>query len=131
MSLTTIASFREAHNAHIAKARLEAEGIPAFVADEFLSSVQWFYSDAIGGVKIQVPRAYAERAREVVTTDRSADLARLRVVPKRPLAPVCPACGADSWERTAQSRRAGRHSGTRKLTVWSNRSRCRACGETW
>jgi hypothetical protein len=132
MALTTIASFREAHTAHIARARLEAEGIPAFVADEHLSSVQWFYSDAIGGVKIQVPGAFAERALEVVTADRSSDLARVRVA-RRPLVEICPGCGADGIERTSVPRepRPRRPSALRKLVVWSTRSKCRACGEVW
>jgi DNA-directed RNA polymerase subunit RPC12/RpoP len=69
--LTTIATFSFPYEAHIARAKLESEGIPAFVADEQTINMQWLYSNALGGVRLQVPGSYAERALEVLEEDRS------------------------------------------------------------
>ena len=129
MPLTTIASFREAHSAHIVRAKLEAAGIPVFVTDEHLVGVQWFYSDAIGGVKLQVPDGYAEQARELVTADFSREIRSVRHTSRVRAPDVCPACGGEAGARTAVAREAT--AGERRFVVWSNRSTCGDCGHTW
>ncbi|SMN11222.1 hypothetical protein SPBRAN_1462 [uncultured Candidatus Thioglobus sp.] len=75
MALVTIASFSFAHEAHIARAKLESEGIPAVLADEFTINMQWLYSNALGGVKVQVPPSCVERAIEILSRDDSDLLA--------------------------------------------------------
>ncbi|HBS87435.1 MAG: hypothetical protein A2W91_00785 [Bacteroidetes bacterium GWF2_38_335] len=50
----TIFSFTLPHEAHIAKGRLESEGIEVLIKDELTAQVNNFYSNAIGGVKLQV-----------------------------------------------------------------------------
>lgn len=64
--LVTIASYSMPYEAHIAKSRLDSEGIPAFMADEHTINMQWLYSNALGGVKLQVPEPYAEAAIEIL-----------------------------------------------------------------
>jgi hypothetical protein len=127
MPLTTIASFREAHLAHIARAKLEAADIPVFIADEHLAGVHWLCSDAIGGVKIQVPDAYADQARELVGADLSDDLLRVRrgALRARRLE-ACPACDGELAPPASRARevRAGR----RQFTVWTRSRSCRDCG---
>ncbi len=71
MALVTIASFSFPHEAHIARAKLDSEGIPAVLADEFTISMQWLYSNALGGVKVQVPPSCAQRALEILAQDDS------------------------------------------------------------
>jgi len=74
--MVTIASFSHAHEAHIALARLEADGIPAFIADEHTITMQWLYSNALGGVKINVPENYVQEAREILSHDFSNELVK-------------------------------------------------------
>ena len=50
--MKTVASFRDASQARPAKGRMEAEGISAFVLDEYLVGIDWMYSQAIAGVKV-------------------------------------------------------------------------------
>ncbi len=69
--LTTVASFSFPHEAHIARAKLESESIPATLADEHTIAMQWLYSNALGGVKVQVPTPFAERAIEILAQDNS------------------------------------------------------------
>jgi len=62
----TVATFSQPVEAHLARTRLEAEGIRCIVADEFLVRVNWLLSNAIGGVKLMVPAWEADRARELL-----------------------------------------------------------------
>jgi hypothetical protein len=62
--LVTIATFSFPHEAHLAKVRLDAFGIPSFIADEHTINMQWFYSNALGGVRLQVPEGFAAQAHE-------------------------------------------------------------------
>lgn len=46
----TVAHFDFPYEAQLARARLEAEGIDAWVADEYTISVQWLYCNACGAL---------------------------------------------------------------------------------
>lgn len=72
--LVTVGIYSHVYEADLAISRLESEGIMAFAADEFMANLNWLYSNAIGGVRLQVPAPDAERAREILSTDESADL---------------------------------------------------------
>ena len=72
--LTTIGRFSHPLEAQIARARLEAAGIPAFVADEHTINMQWLYSNALGGVRLQVPMVCREDAVALLATDESEAL---------------------------------------------------------
>ena len=64
-----IASYRDLHIGLLAKSRLESEGIPVTLQDENIVSMDWLYSDAIGGVKLTVPSEYAEEALALLEID--------------------------------------------------------------
>ncbi len=64
--LVTITSYLTAHEAYIAKACLEEEGIYVFLQDIETVGLQLELSSAIGGVKLQVPAADADHAREML-----------------------------------------------------------------
>lgn len=71
--LVTIATFSFPHEARIAKARLDALGIPSFIADEHTINMQWLYSNALGGVRLQVPQAVAAEALAALNEDAGLD----------------------------------------------------------
>jgi hypothetical protein len=126
VALTTIARYRNPIDAHIARARLEAEGIPSFVADEHLIGVNGFYSDVLGGVKLNVPDGWAEAARDVVARDHSVDLRRGGwPARRRPDPRLCPACGAGGAALRTEARPAAGF-----VCVTSHRS-CRECAAEW
>ncbi|MDF1780863.1 MAG: DUF2007 domain-containing protein [Alcanivoracaceae bacterium] len=87
-SLVKVASFSFPHEAHIAKASLEAAGIPAFVADENTVNMHWLYSNAMGGVRVLVARASLAEAQRILDGDYSEELED-----GEPL-DSCPACGS-------------------------------------
>ena len=88
--LVTVARYSLPYEAHIARALLDSEGIPAFVADEHTINMQWLYSDALGGVRLQVPEAFAEAAASILNEDREQDLAE----EAGESAQACPHCGS-------------------------------------
>ena len=64
--LITIASFDHTLDANLAKTRLEAEGIDCVLTDEHITSMNWFWVPAIGGVRLQVRESDAGRALEIL-----------------------------------------------------------------
>ena len=70
----TIACYDLPYEAYIARARLEAEGIQTFIADEHTINMQWLYANALGGVKLQVKVRDANWASEILATDFSSDV---------------------------------------------------------
>ena len=70
-----IATFSYPAEAHLAKAKLESEGIPAFVADEHILTANWTFSIAIGGIKLWVREEDAEAASQVLKYRETPDVA--------------------------------------------------------
>ncbi len=64
--LITIANFSHPTEADPVVAWLESEGIECFVANEHTITMNWLYSNAIGGVGVQVRTADVERADEIL-----------------------------------------------------------------
>ena len=89
--LKTVATFSFPHEAHIARAKLESEGIPALVADEHTINMQWLYSNALGGVRLQVPPTAFDRAKGILAQDFSDDL--IAEIGEEPF--TCLNCGSD------------------------------------
>lgn len=65
-SLKTVESFTDPMDAHLAKGRLEAEGIPASVAHENHIWANWMLSHALGGVKVQVAESNIDAAKVIL-----------------------------------------------------------------
>jgi hypothetical protein len=72
--MITVATFDNQADAHIAKGRLEAEGLSPVLGDSHLVQTDWLYSAALGGIKLQVPESEAESARRILAQDRSEEL---------------------------------------------------------
>lgn len=64
--LVTVDRFLFVAEAELARARLEAAGIDAVLADENVVRLSWGDAQAHGGVRLQVRRHDAEAAREVL-----------------------------------------------------------------
>ena len=71
-TLVTAGTFSFPHEAEIARSTLEAEGIAAYVADAHTINMQWLYSNAMGGVRVQVHQKDLTVAKEVLNTDYSS-----------------------------------------------------------
>ncbi|MEM6327653.1 MAG: DUF2007 domain-containing protein [Bacteroidota bacterium] len=73
MPLVTLTTYTSPFEAEIVRGRLEAEGIPAVVADAEMVTADWMMSQAIGGVKLRVPASALDRAREILSEDDPAE----------------------------------------------------------
>jgi|GEM_PF-1224199 len=56
---------------HILQGRLRADGIPAFVVDGDINQTYSLIAVAVGGVRLQVAKQYAEEAKRIVSEVRS------------------------------------------------------------
>lgn len=92
MELATVRSYRDPVSAHVARAMLDEAGIPSFVWDEHLINVQWLYSTALGGAKLEVACRDLERAAAILDGHDASDLGTIPES-RLPLAEgdVCPA----------------------------------------
>jgi hypothetical protein len=81
--MKVVASFSTPAEAHVALTRLNSAGIDAAIRDEFTVTFDWLMSNAIGGVKIEVPDGDASAAREILAL-RPPEEGVLR----------CPHCGS-------------------------------------
>ena len=61
--LVTVTAVNQHYEAYMYKALLEAEGISVFLQDEIFAQL---YTNALGGIKIQVPAIDAEKARQLL-----------------------------------------------------------------
>jgi hypothetical protein len=56
-------------HAQLAKTRLLASGIPAFLFDDNTIRINWLWASALGFVKLQVPKVEAMEALEILRPD--------------------------------------------------------------
>ena len=66
MSWKTVTIYTYPTDAHIARAKLETQGIEVYLKDELTIQTYNFSSNAIGGVKVQVPEENYELAKEIL-----------------------------------------------------------------
>lgn len=127
--MKTIATFSKPEEAHLLRMRLEDRGVPAYVIDENLIQADWFYSNAIGGVRVQVADQHLEEAMNIVAEPGDPALLEEELVPV-----LCPYCGSRDTRFDDRLRRlaflaifilrfpvmTGRH-----------RYRCNSCSRVW
>jgi len=88
---TTVAHYTDPIEAHLARGRLQSEGIDAHLGDEHLAVANWEWRLAVGGVKLRVAERDAGRARAVLAAmdageyalDADTDDARALLPPDR------------------------------------------------
>lgn len=133
MALVTMASYRDPIDAELAKTRLEDAGIQVVILDQNLLGINWIYSVALGGVKVQVDEADLAAARRALREDRSAELAD---IPESHLSSAddgCPNCGSLRVRASRVHRNFGALSaglGIPFASPW-RRWLCEACGHRW
>jgi hypothetical protein len=98
--IATIGRFLDPWEAHVIRARLEAEGIPANLAFDNHSIANWPFSLALGGTAVQVPVAFYEQALEVVHAYRSGLLEQDLLTETGIESEHCAKCGSTDFRRT-------------------------------
>src|SRR4051812_44368045 len=101
MPLVTLTTFRTAHDAQLAKAVLEDEGVTAILGDENITSIAPYTSPT--GVKLQVAAEDADRADEILNRIAGLDVAEQATASAQHAIrhpEQCPKCGAPEVRRT-------------------------------
>ena len=101
----TIAAFSEPIEAHLARSRLECEGIGCTLADEHIVGVYWLSASAVGGVKLQVRERDREHALRVLEETSARPASSAEWVTGDLDAPRCPSCGSLRVDRERFDRR--------------------------
>lgn len=131
--LVTVRRYRDLAEAYVERSLLESAGIPAWIADENLVRMDWFYSNLVGGMRLQVDERDEAAAREILEEGAPETIAYGEE--EIFVQPTCPKCGSaeialgDGTER-------GRSLVALyvlsiplppRMTVWH----CEACGAEW
>jgi len=85
--MTIVATYSTPAEAHVALTRLEGSGLHAAIRDEYTVTFNWLLSNAIGGVKLEVPDEEAAAAREI-----------LALPPQEEGILRCPHCGSSDTQ---------------------------------
>lgn len=130
----TVARYRDPIDAQVRRTMLEAAGIPAFVADDHLIGMDWLYSAAVGGARLQVQAEDEAAAREWLGADATAELAAVEESREPDVdGDLCPRCGSDRVRESRLLRTTlalSLVSGV-PLFAWRNRWVCERCGHVW
>lgn len=71
MGLVTVYNAFSSADAHLIRSRLEAAGIPAVVNNELASLSMEGYSQATGGITVEVPQDQVEDARALIESGQT------------------------------------------------------------
>lgn len=133
--LVTVAAYTDAIEAHIAKGRIQADGIPAYIAHEHHIWANWFISNALGGVKVQVLPQFVTDATDILETVRSSTYEQLLLEQEGPFEKEkCPKCESDRIKERRWPQKVA------LLMVWfttlpvpysEGLKRCLVCGNKW
>jgi predicted RNA-binding Zn-ribbon protein involved in translation (DUF1610 family) len=101
-----VARFGTVAQAELARSALDAAGIDAEVTDEEVVTMNWLYSNAVGGVRLLVAAEDQAEAIDVLTNAALPDGAAVApsVAEEPPLVIACPACGSTDFSRIPRLR---------------------------
>jgi Putative prokaryotic signal transducing protein len=131
--LVTVRRYRDLAEAYVGRSLLESAGIPAWVANENLVRMDWFYSNVIGGLRLQVDEGNEAAARELLEQAAPETIAygQGEVF----VQPNCPKCGSaevtlgygigSSWPPPASNVSSS------PLMPGEETWHCGACGAVW
>jgi hypothetical protein len=130
-NLIIIRRFRDLPEALLAKGGLESAGIECFLADDNMVRMDWFISNFIGGVKLQVKPEDAAAAADILDQPILEDF---RVEGEEDYhQPMCPACESRDVsfkELIKPLAYASAYIGLPLPLHWPA-WRCHACGQEW
>jgi len=128
--LVTVGAFIMPYEADIARSLLESEEIPAFLMDYHTIYIKWFYSLALGGVKVQVHENDFALANEII----QGALLEGQHQEKEYTEGICPNCGSTRTSPAVLGRQWAVLTwlvlGMPLIWPWI-RLRCSECRHTW
>lgn len=134
--LTTVGRYFDPWEAHILRARLEAEGIPASVIGDQHIIANWPLSVALGGTALQVPQQFAVQAQEVIAAYHAGTYEQDLIAEHPEAVDACPACGAAEIASSVPHRQRALAVATflfasAPFPTSASDMQCKACGHRW
>lgn len=123
--LVVIAVFDDQPSAQVARAKLDAYGIPAVLPDANFIGANWHWTAGSGGIRLMVPAAVADEA--------TALLAETGPATEDDNIDTCPACSSGDVFRPASPWWGlfGLLTAFVPLPIRSRDRICRKCGHRW
>lgn len=91
--IVTLWRYRDLPEAWVAKSKLDSEGVWCFLADENIVRLNWFLSNAVGGVRLQVAEGEVPIAMELLGEEIPASFSADEIGEEY-RQPECPRCGS-------------------------------------
>lgn len=108
--LVTVDSFVNVYEADTARLYLEQEGIPVFLKDFNIVAFDWFLSNAVGNIQVQVRRDDLERAAAILAEHRpsfNVDYGNTKSPAKSTLEMKCLSCGEPMGAQATRCAKCG------------------------
>ena len=131
--LVTLARFRDLPEAMLARGRLQSAGIDSFLADENYVRMDWFMSNMIGNMRLQVREGDAESAKEILE-ERAPENFQCGPDGESFEQPRCPKCGSLDIQFEGVNQGLGLVSAYAlhfPLPLRSDTWTCNRCGAEW
>lgn len=90
--LVTVRRYRDLTEAYVGRSLLESAAIPVWIADENLVRMDWFYSNLVGGLRLQVDESDEAVAREIL--EQGVPETITYGPEETYIQPTCPKCGS-------------------------------------
>jgi predicted RNA-binding Zn-ribbon protein involved in translation (DUF1610 family) len=90
--LVTVRRYRDLMEAFLGRSLLESAGIQSWIADENLVRMDWFYSNMVGGMRLQVDEIDEAAALEIL--EEAAPRTIVYGEEEVYVQPTCPKCGS-------------------------------------
>jgi len=138
-NIIVLDSYYEPLAAHLARTQLEAAGIPCFLTNENLVSLNRMYSPVAGGVRLHVYERDAARAAEALRPPTVMQAVRggLAEPAAAPVGTLCPRCGSADVSYDAAARPGAAHwfvallSRLRRYPLQGRAHHCFHCGHNF
>jgi len=130
--LVTVGRYRDLTEAEVAKCALESAGIPAELFDDNLSRMNWFVTNALGGVRLQVELQDQKAAEQILSEGVPQSIAFAE--DQEFNQPRCPTCGSLNISFEGSSRKAAIASLyllSLPVPTGDETWRCADCGNRW
>ena len=134
--LTTVGRYFDPWEAHILRARLVAEGVPASVIGDQHIIANWPLSVALGGAALQVPQQFVGQAQEIIAAYHAGTYEQELLAEHPEAMELCPACGAAEISGSVPNRQralavAAFLVASAPFPTSASRMQCSACGHRW
>ena len=131
--LVTVRRYRDLAEAYVVRSLLESAGIPAWIADENLVRMDWFYSNLVGGMRLQGDECDEAAARGILEAEVPGTITFGQE--EAFVQPTCPKCGSADITLGGRTERGRSLVALYVLSIpvppreaaWH----CEACGAQW